>query len=101
MDFGLTEEQYKSTKDLFLQYPEITLVKIFGSRAMGNFRPNSDVDLVCWGVTDELLISEILAQLDELPMPYLFDLQSYENIQHPQLKQHINKHGKIFYTIKF
>ena len=73
-------------------------MKIFGSRALGHFRPNSDVDLVCWGVNDELLLSKILAKIDELPMPYLFNFQSYENIQHPQLKQHIDEYAQVLYS---
>lgn len=47
---------------------------IFCSRAKGVERVNSDVDLVIWGVSDQLVVQEILEKLDSLPQPYKFDL---------------------------
>ena len=98
MDFGLTEKQLESIRALFERYSEVTSVKVFGSRAMGNFRANSDVDLVCWGELDELLLSKILGDLEQLPMPYFFDLQAYENIRNTKLKEHIDTFGKPLYV---
>ena len=50
-NFGLSENSIRAIKDLFTRFPQIKLVKIFGSRAKGNFKPNSDIDLVFFGET--------------------------------------------------
>jgi len=97
MDFGLKESEISMINGVFRQHPDISIVKVFGSRATGNFRKNSDVDLVCWGIADEIMISRIQEQLDGLPMPYLFELKAYENIKHKELKQHIDEYAKTIY----
>lgn len=95
-DFGLSEEIISLIKGVFNHYPKIEAVKIFGSRVKGNFRANSDIDLVFYGV-DKLTLGKIALDLDELPTPYKFDLKAYELINHPKLKNHIDRIGKIFY----
>lgn len=40
-----------------------------------------------------------MRELDELPMPYTFDVKAYEAIKHPPLKRYIDKFGKILYGI--
>ena len=72
-------------------------MKIFGSRAIGRFEDYSDVDLALWGDLDLHLIGRVLRELDELPLPYTFDVKVYEMIKHPSLKRHIDEVGKILY----
>ena len=98
MDFGLTDETLELIRSVFERYSQISCVKVFGSRALNTYRPNSDVDLVCWGESDPLVIGSIKSQLDELPLPYLFDLQSYESISHLELKEHIDRHAKPLFV---
>lgn len=67
---------------------------IFGSRAKGNFRPGSDIDLALKGVG--LTLKDILrltAALDELDLPYHIDLVIYDRITEPDLKDHIDRLG--------
>ena len=40
----------------------------------------------------------IAAELDELPLPYRFDVQAYEAIRYQPLREHIDRVGKSFYA---
>jgi predicted nucleotidyltransferase len=64
---------------------------VFGSRAKGNYRDNSDIDIAVWG---DVNIGHILTELDELPMPYKFDVVAYETIKNDKLREHIDRVGK-------
>jgi predicted nucleotidyltransferase len=69
----------------------ITRAVVFGSRAKGNFCDNSDIDIAVWG--NDVNIGKLLTALDELPMPYKFDMADYETINHKPLKEHIDRVG--------
>ena len=96
-DFGLEAKTYKLIKDLLTSFSEIEQVKIFGSRAKGNFKPNSDIDLVVFGekITEKLLL-HIASELDELPTPFKFDLVDYKTVSNPNFKTEIDKFAKEF-----
>ena len=98
--FGLSSEALALIRQVFRGHPEVREVKIFGSRAMGRFENHSDVDLALWGDMNEGLIARILGELDELPMPYTFDVKAYESIKHEPLKRHIDEVGRILYIVK-
>lgn len=99
MNFGLTDRALALITGVLAQYPEVERVEVFGSRAMGNEKPNSDIDLVVWGdgVTFRL-IARLALELDELPLPYLFDIKAYNQVTHPPLKEHIARHGRPLYV---
>lgn len=83
---------------IFRQHPEIAVVKIFGSRAKGTHQPNSDVDLVLWGEIDPLRAETIAAELDELPLPYRFDVLPFAQIELQSLRDHIERVGITIYS---
>lgn len=96
-DFGLTVAELRLIREVFRRHPEVTRVKVFGSRAKGTQRPRSDIDLVLWGDLDFLRVTRIGGELDELPLPYIFDVRAYEAIHHPQLKAHVDRVGRVVY----
>ena len=49
MNFGLTKSDLNYITKTLKQFPEIESTFIFGSRAMGNFKPASDIDLCLKG----------------------------------------------------
>lgn len=98
MTFGLSVETLEMLRSLFSTHPEIECVKIFGSRALGNYRHNSDIDLALWGFFDEKLHAKLCGELDALPLPYLFDVKIYEEIKHPELREHIDTFAKVLYS---
>ena len=95
--FGLGLKGLELVRAVFRRHSEVHEVKVFGSRAMGRFENNSDVDLALWGELSLRLIGQIMAELDELPLPYTFDVQDYNAIKHEPLKQHIDRIGDTLY----
>lgn len=85
---------------VFRQVPEIREVIVFGSRAKGNYRPQSDVDLALVGVADELRAEAVAGALDQLPMPYTFDVKACDGICYPSLLEHIRRVGVTVYQLE-
>lgn len=98
MKFGLTEETIDKIKSVFAKYLEIEKVIIYGSRAKGNYRPGSDIDLTLSGqsITDAI-ISKVYSEIDGLNTPYLFDISIYQKLHAPELEEHIKRAGQLFY----
>jgi len=95
MKYGLRDSDIVHIIDAIQQFPEIAEVILFGSRAKGNYKKGSDVDLAIKG---DRLTYEITARLadclnEEKPLPYFFDVVHYEAIAEPKLKEHIDRVG--------
>jgi predicted nucleotidyltransferase len=97
-DFGLDERATRLMRGVFEKHPQIAEVRVFGSRAKGNFRPESDVDFALFGDVDRRLASRVASELDELPLPYQFDVEAYSSVEHRPLREHIDRVGKSFFT---
>jgi predicted nucleotidyltransferase len=82
---------------VFRRHPEISAVRIFGSRAKGTHTPRSDVDLAVWGDVDALGAEALAAELDELPLPYRFDVRAFDSIRFQPLREHIERVGAVVY----
>ena len=99
--FGLKEKDLKDIIDFFKQFTTIKEALIFGSRAKGNYRHGSDVDIVLKGDIDFKTLTRISYLLNqESLMPYKFDILTYSNITNQDLKEHINRIGISIYKIK-
>ena len=98
MKFGLKEETITRINSIFSKYPEIKEVIIYGSRAKGNFRPGSDIDITLVGehLTDDIR-SKVWIEIDDLNTPYLFDISVFHLLGTKSLVEHINRVGKVFY----
>jgi len=96
--FGLTGAEQELIRDVLRRHAEVTEARIFGSRAKGNSQPHSDVDLALWGGISISTLAAIAGELDELPLPYAFDVQAYEAIHHRALREHIDRVGRSFYA---
>lgn len=96
--FGLSERTINTLLEYFKSVSQVETVKIFGSRARGNFKPYSDIDFVIYSDGIDLkLLNRIASGLDELPTPYKFDVLLSQDITEEKLLQNINNTGKIFY----
>jgi len=99
MRFGLSEEELDMITGASAKLPEIGQVVLFGSRAKGNYRRGSDVDLALKGdsVTRETVLN-LSSDLNEiLPLPYFFDVLQYDRIRNAQLVAHIDRVGVVIY----
>lgn len=99
MRFGIPEKSMDMIIQALTSFKEIQKAAIFGSRAIGNYKKGSDVDLVIYGtdITDEIVNSLRVRLNEELPLPYYFDVVHYETLSSNALKEHIDKLSKIFY----
>ncbi|MFK8375879.1 nucleotidyltransferase domain-containing protein [Capnocytophaga canimorsus] len=95
--FGLEAAVLTSFQNIFEKFKNIEKVIVYGSRAKGNFRYNSDIDLSIIGEIsyDDLLKIELL--IDELLLPYKVDLSVFNNIDNSELKAHIERVGIVLY----
>jgi predicted nucleotidyltransferase len=90
---NLAPHEIDLIRGVLLRHPEITGAILFGSRAKGTATPASDVDLALEGTDDPLRASAIAGELDDLPLPYGFDVQALPAIHSPSLRAHIARVG--------
>ena len=84
-------------RSVLRQHPEIESATLFGSRAKGTHTPRSDVDLALAGPLGALGAEAIAAELEELPLPYSFDVHALAAITHAPLLEHIRRVGQVIY----
>ncbi len=94
---GLSQREVKLIHGVLRRCPEVTGAVLYGSRAEGTHRPESDVDLAIQGDLDGLRAEAIASELDELPLPYRFDVQAYAAIQSAPLREAIRRNGVVIY----
>lgn len=98
MDFSLPEDAVEQIRDVLARHPRVTAAVLYGSRAKGNARPGSDIDLALHGEgLDLAALNRIRLDLDDLPLPYTFDISNYAQIDNPALLDHIARVGVLFY----
>jgi len=98
--FGLSDKDLEYLNQCFAKFTEVKKVILFGSRAMGNFKPGSDIDLAVVGTSETLQVVSSLKFLleDEGPLPYFADVLRFESIDSPELLRHIEEHGVVIYS---
>lgn len=98
MKFGLKKATIDKINSVFSKHPEVKEVIIYGSRAKGNYREGSDIDITLKGkdLTDHLF-SKIQEEINGLNTPYLFDISIFDNLHSPDLEAHIIRVGQLFY----
>ena len=98
MKYGLTKTTVKNIRAVFARFPEIEKAILYGSRAKGNFKTGSDIDLTLCGesLTSDLR-STIASALDDLMLPYTIDLSVFNELNHAKLREHIERVGVLFY----
>ncbi|MFA5878891.1 MAG: nucleotidyltransferase domain-containing protein [Candidatus Margulisiibacteriota bacterium] len=94
--FGLSEQTINLIESVVKKYPQIEKTQIIGSRVIGNFQDYSDIDLVFYGNIDQDLHGKVKQELEDLPLPYTFDILIYDKISSKSLIGHIQKYGKNF-----
>ena len=98
MRYGLPELQYDQIVKVFAAHKEVDEVILYGSRAKGTQKPYSDVDITILGDKLSLgLLQRIEIELDDLLLPYNFDVSIYHSIENNELVEHIKRVGKTIY----
>ncbi|MFN5514730.1 MAG: nucleotidyltransferase domain-containing protein [Cyanobacteriota bacterium] len=96
--FGLAPATIAQIQQVFSAYPEIEQAILYGSRAKGNYRPGSDIDLTLVGDLSGTRFLALQTQLDDLLLPYTLDISLFSQLKYPPLLNHIQRVGIRFYS---
>lgn len=99
MKFGLEQHIIDKLITVFEQHSKVDKAVVFGSRAKGNYRPDSDIDIAIKGQdlnTDDIIAMSVA--FEEKGITHKIDLINYHSIKEPELKAHIDRVGIEFYS---
>ena len=99
MQYGLSAQTLQKIRDVFVRYPQVEEVMLYGSRAKGDYKNGSDIDLTLRGSSEltHTLLSQIANDLDDQLLPYTIDLSIFENIRNPEMVEQIERVGVALY----
>ena len=98
MKYGLPDTAIEKINAVFASFPAVEKAILYGSRAKGNYKPGSDIDLTLHGqALNMALCGAVADKLDELLLPYMIDLSVFADLKHPELEAHIERVGVVFY----
>lgn len=102
MPYGLDKTDWDKLTAIFTNHEKIEKAVLYGSRAKGNYKPFSDVDITLFGngLTRNDLI-RISLDIDDLLLPYQFDISIFESLKNSSLIDHINRIGINIYEKRF
>lgn len=95
MMFGLKDEIMEGMRNVFIRYPEVKRAVIFGSRARGDYKYNSDIDLAVY--CEGNIPSELWLDLDEASGIYKIDMVDMTSLSNEKLRQQIEEQGVEIY----
>lgn len=98
-DFGIPSDTITEITNILNRYPEIYCAKIFGSRAMGNYKRYSDIDIAIFAPESQYLCAHVKDEIDDLYVIYTFDIVHYQMITNEALKSHIQRVGKTIHGL--
>lgn len=98
MRYGIKEDCWQELIELFDRYSVVEKVILYGSRVKGNYKPFSDVDITLVGenLTHNDLL-KITNDIDDLLLPYMFDVSVFHTLRNEELIEHINRRGVVIY----
>lgn len=97
-DIGLSDSDVSDIIGVITRNDKISKVILFGSRAKGTYSTGSDIDIALSGSelnTNDII--DLLIDLEELLLPYRFDLLILERIKENELLSHVSRVGKVLY----
>jgi len=98
IDFGLKEDRLNKIRRVLARYPQVKRAVIFGSRARGDFRPNSDIDLAVYLVdSEDKMPGELLLEIDDAAGIYKIDVIDMLRLNNKTLRQRIEEEGVEIY----
>lgn len=99
IDHGLSARQLEAIRQILAPFAcAIEKVDLFGSRATGSYRPNSDIDLVIHGSLSEKEVDRLVTLFKESSLPFTVDVKSYELTSYAPLKMHMDKVACTLFT---
>jgi len=97
MNHGLTSETVDRIRSVLARFREVEKAVLYGSRAKGNYKRGSDIDLTLFGSgLNASILSQIDSALDDLLLPHKIDISIFAKISHSDLIDHIRRVGVVF-----
>lgn len=97
--YGLTSAQWKKIYHILDRHRDlIHRVRLFGSRARGDCRVTSDVDLAI--ENDQDIRSTLLEEVEQSNLPYTFDIVLYDHQMNEKLRDAIDREGKLLFCVE-
>ena len=99
MQYGLSAQTLQKIHDVLVRYPQVEEAVLYGSRARGDYKNGSDIDLTLRGgnALTHTILSRIANDLDDQLLPYTIDLSIFKNIRNPEMVEQIEHVGVVFY----
>jgi len=97
-NFGLSDNVIATIHAILKQQPSVEKAVLYGSRAKGNYKNGSDIDLTLTG--EALTYGDLLSisgDLDDSFIPHKVDLSIFDRIDNAKLREHIERVGVVFY----
>jgi predicted nucleotidyltransferase len=92
---GLSEKELGLLRAALADSAGLTRAWIFGSRAKGTAKAASDIDIAVEGLHTHVQVEAARDRLNDLPLPYVVDVQAIEGIKNPALREHIDRCGLL------
>lgn len=93
--YGLTISQLTSLRNVFRLFPQVEDAVLYGSRARGDYKPYSDLDITLYGKNISLTqLAQMEAMIDDLLLPYNCDLSAFHSLKNTDLIHSIEREGK-------
>ena len=101
MRFGLRDDQIAEIVMVLQRFSDIKSAKIFGSRARGDNKLTSDIDIVLYGQLADCTAVNVKAILEEeTSLPFYFDVVDAQRLINEKLKTEIELQGQEFFSAK-
>jgi predicted nucleotidyltransferase len=99
--YGLTDRELALMDSYFSQIANLEKVILYGSRAKGNYKKFSDVDITLLGkeigISDLFKLQDLLYESD---LPYMYDVSLFKSLTNPDLIDHIKRKGIVLWERK-
>ena len=101
MPYGLKDTELEKLRKVFVANDRVECVVLYGSRAKGNYKPFSDVDITLKGESlTRKDLNRISLAIDDLLLPYQFDVSIFHTLKNKELIEHVERVGIVIYTKK-
>lgn len=97
---GISVQAVAAIRNVLAAHPSVTQAVLFGSRAKGNYKNGSDIDLAIFGPCSDSELGTIALELDDLLLPWEIDLIRFDSITNTELRENIVRTGIPFTPIK-
>ena len=98
-NFGISDGSFNLLVETLAGFDSVDFAAIFGSRAKGDFKKGSDIDIAVFG--DKLTEEDVMTlegKLNEnIPIPYYVDVVATKFTDNENLLDHIERVGIVFY----